>query len=40
MCMAQELGLDRETDALAIAVPHYGKFLREKDKIVPQKAGS
>lgn len=32
--MAQELGLEGKTDALASAVPHYGKFLREKDKIV------
>lgn len=37
---AQELGLDGKTETLARAVPLSGKFLREKDKIFPQKAGS
>lgn len=39
-CMAQELGLEGKTDNLASTVPHSGKFLREKNKVLPQKAGS
>lgn len=38
--MAEELGLEGKTDTAAGAVPHPGKFLREKDKIFLQKAGS
>lgn len=38
--MAQELGLEGKTDTLASAVLHSVKFLREKDKVLLQKAGS
>lgn len=38
-CPVQEMGPEGKTDTPFSAVLHSGKFLREKDKLLPQKAG-